>query len=283
MNLAREKKIIMGNWKMNGLMPRSLETLEAIFTALQCESLHHSCNIFLCPPTTLLYPFHRLIEDAPATIKLGAQNCHHDPSGAHTGDISAEMLANIGAKAILIGHSERRKNHHEDNAIIHKKIQAAHKARTVAVVCIGETESDYHNQKTHSVIFDQITGALQKGSCHSENTIVAYEPVWAIGSGLTPTAEQIREVCSTIRNMLQKHLGCEQQDIPAVLYGGSVLESNVVDLTYTAMTDGVLVGGASLTAQSFLNIIRACSDEYKLRAHDKADTDEAQKTSISTP
>jgi triosephosphate isomerase len=188
-------------------------------------------------------------------IGIGAQDCHMVSSGAHTGDISASQIADTGAKYVIVGHSERRTDHGETNAMIKAKAQAAHEAGLIAIICIGETLTEREAGETLNVLGQQMSGSIPDGAT-SKNTVIAYEPVWAIGTGLVPTLEQIEEAHHFMRAELLTTLGADAQNI-SLLYGGSVKGSNADDIFSVADVDGALVGGASLYADDFVHIIKA--------------------------
>ncbi len=233
------RKIAAGNWKMNGTRA-SLAELSAIATAHPAPSV----EVLICPPATLL----ARATDAGA-VALGGQDCHAKTSGAHTGDVSAEMLADAGASYCLTGHSERRTDHAEDDATVAAKSQAAYDAGLTAVICIGETLAEREAGTTLDIITGQLNGSVPL-TATATNTVIAYEPVWAIGTGLVPTTDQIAEVHAHIRT----HLA--DKDIP-LLYGGSVKASNAAEIFAVPNVDGALVGGASLKAEDFSPIITA--------------------------
>lgn len=233
------RKIAAGNWKMNGTTA-SLNELFAIAAQHQAPGV----DVLICPPTTLL----ARITDAGA-IALGGQDCHRNTNGAHTGDISAAMLADAGATYCLTGHSERRTDHGEDNATVAAKSQAAIAAGLTAVICIGETLAEREAGTTLAVITEQLNGSVP-AAASAQNTVIAYEPVWAIGTGRVPTTDQIAEVHAHIRANLT------DKDIP-LLYGGSVKGSNAAEIFAVPNVDGALVGGASLKAADFSPIITA--------------------------
>ena len=237
------RKIAAGNWKMNGLQS-NLAELKTL------EDKHGDADIaiLICPPFTLI----SACEDTP--FDIGGQDCHTAEAGAHTGDISAEMLADVGASYVLTGHSERRTDHGETNALIAAKSQAAYDAGLIAVICIGETLEEREAGRTLNVIDAQLAGSVPE-TADALTTVVAYEPVWAIGTGKVPTTEQIAEVHAHIRARLMDRFddGAEF----SLLYGGSVKGSNAADIFAVPNVDGALVGGASLKAADFSPIIAA--------------------------
>ena len=237
------RKIAAGNWKMNGLRS-NLDELRAI----AAHGASAPVDVLVCPPAPLISACSDL------GIAIGGQDCHANASGAHTGDISAEMLADAGATAVLTGHSERRADHGETDAIVAAKSQAAYRAGLTAVICIGETLAEREAGTTLSVIDTQLAGSVPDAAT-AENTVIAYEPVWAIGTGKIPTMDQIAEVHAHIR----ARLGARFADGRAfsLLYGGSVKAGNAADIFAVPDVDGALVGGASLTAVDFTPIIDA--------------------------
>ncbi|KAJ55482.1 triosephosphate isomerase [Actibacterium mucosum KCTC 23349] len=242
------RKLAAGNWKMNGL-DAALSELEGLPAA-------ENCDILLCPPATLLAPMVTKSVALGGAIKVGGQDCHANATGAHTGDIAAEMLADAGAGYVILGHSERRADHGETDADVAAKSLAARRAGLIAVVCIGETEVQYKAGETLDVIRTQMHGSLPPGSSLA-NTVIAYEPVWAIGTGLVPTTEEIAQVHGFIRDELATQFGQGMANGTRILYGGSVKPGNAAEIFATADVDGALVGGASLKAADFGAIITA--------------------------
>ncbi len=247
------RPLVAGNWKMNGTKA-ALGEAQAICARMQSAEFNPKADVMICPPATLILAVEHICHDTP--VAVGGQDCHVAPSGAHTGDISAEMLADLGASAVILGHSERRADHGERDRDVAAKVQAAHRAGLTAIVCIGETEGQRRAGLTLDVVGRQLTGSLPAG-CTAANTVIAYEPVWAIGTGLTPTVEDVAEVHGFIRRELDAALGAEAAAGMRILYGGSVKPSNAGELMAVAHVDGALVGGASLKATDFLGIISA--------------------------
>jgi triosephosphate isomerase len=250
--VAGKRPLVVGNWKMNGL-GASLAELKALKERLQ-QSPVTEAEIMVCPPATLLAQAHWALTGSD--ILLGAQDCHPAPSGAHTGDISAEMLADAGASAVIVGHSERRKDHGEADALVNAKARAAFRTGLNAIICVGETETQRDDGKTLDVVRHQLEGSVPEGATAS-NVVIAYEPVWAIGSGITPTPADIAEVHGFIRSELGRVLGKTQIGALRILYGGSVKPANASELLVVPDVDGALVGGASLTASDFYAILLA--------------------------
>lgn len=238
------KKIAAGNWKMNGVKT-SLSELDQLAAG-------EGCDVLICPPFTLI----ALAAGRAGAVHIGAQDCHANASGAHTGDISAPMLKDAGASFVITGHSERRADHGESDAIIAAKTLAAHHAGLIAIVCIGETEAQRDAGDTLGVIASQLDGSVPDGST-AQNTVIAYEPVWAIGTGRTPTTDQIAEVHALIRQKLAARFA-DGADF-SLLYGGSVKPGNAVEIFAVPHVNGALVGGASLKATDFNPIIDALS------------------------
>lgn len=245
------RPIVAGNWKMNGLSTSAFAEVRLLCGML--EGVSTGCDVMLCPPATLLHQMSELIEEAP--IQLGGQDCHEKPSGAHTGDISAIMLADAGAVAVIVGHSERRTDHGESDETVRLKATAAHAAGLKAIICVGETLAQRDDNETLNVIAAQLAGSVPDAST-AEDTVIAYEPVWAIGTGRTPTVDQVAEVHTAIRQNLADRLGSDIADAMAILYGGSVKPSNAEELMSVRNVDGALVGGASLKAADFIGIIK---------------------------
>ena len=244
------RPLVAGNWKMNGTRS-SLDELKAIIEG--AKSLKAEVSTLICPPATLVYVATALATDSP--LEIGGQDCHAKASGAHTGDISAEMLADCFATHVILGHSERRTDHEETDADVRAKTEAAWRAELTAIVCIGETEAERKGGKTLDVLRTQLAGSLPDGAT-AENTVIAYEPVWAIGTGLTPSAQDVEEAHAFMRAELKARFGGEGAKM-RILYGGSVKPSNAVELMGIANVDGALVGGASLKSADFLAICKA--------------------------
>ena len=240
------RKLAAGNWKMNGTGD-SLAEFDAIEQAAKAAGV----DVLICPPATLL----NRMSDRASTVKIGGQDCHIAGEGAHTGDVSAPMLKEAGASHVILGHSERRANHGEDDHMIAAKTAAAWRAGLVAVICVGETLADRENDTTLTVVEGQLAGSVPDGAT-PENCVIAYEPVWAIGTGKVPTTDEIAEVHAHIRRCLTERLGDEAGGI-SLLYGGSVKGSNAAEIFAVADVDGALVGGASLKAADFAPIIEA--------------------------
>ncbi len=242
------RPLVAGNWKMNGTRA-SLDQIKAIAEGVK-SPLSEKVESLICPPATLLYVATALCDDSP--LAIGAQDCHQNVSGAHTGDISAEMIADCFGTYVIVGHSERRTDHAETDDLVRAKAEAAHAAELVAIVCIGETEAERKAGQTLDVLQGQLAGSLPDAAT-AANTVIAYEPVWAIGTGLTPTVEDVREAHAFMRAELVKRFGGEGEKM-RILYGGSVKPSNARELMAVANVDGALIGGASLKAADFLAI-----------------------------
>jgi len=242
--------LVAGNWKMNGLASSQAE-LEALGNYLR-DGDAADCGVLICPPFTLVASF---AANAPKGVAIGAQDCHTNKSGAHTGDISAEMLRDAGAAFIIVGHSERRADHGEDSALVCAKAEAVLAEGLTAIVCVGETEAERDAGKTLDIVLGQVAASVPAEST-PKNTVVAYEPVWAIGTGRTPTVEDVAEVHTAIRGALVERFG-EAGNGFRILYGGSVKPSNASELMAADNVNGALVGGASLKAADFNGIIDA--------------------------
>jgi triosephosphate isomerase len=246
------RPLIAGNWKMNGLVA-SMSEFEAMLAGAGAVTAR--ADLLVCPPATLVAAFAEKARGVKA-VAVGAQDCHPKASGAHTGDISAEMLADAGAKAVIVGHSERRADHGETDAIVREKAEAVRRAGLVAIVCIGETREQRDGGKTLDICGGELKGSLPDGAT-AVNLVVAYEPVWAIGTGVTPTVADVEQIHRFIRERLSGRFGGEGARI-RILYGGSVKPSNAKELMAVANVDGALVGGASLKAADFLAIAAGC-------------------------
>ncbi len=243
------RPLVAGNWKMNGTMA-SLK--EPRLLAGMLGGVKLKCDVLVCPPATLIRRVKGVLKGSK--IKVGGQDCHAAVSGAHTGDISAEMLKDCNATAVIVGHSERRTNHKETDAAVAAKATAAHRAGLVAIICIGETLEERKSGKTLDVLTAQLKGSIPTGATAS-NSVIAYEPVWAIGTGLTPTTAEVAEAHAHIRLELAKIMAGEGE-ATRILYGGSVKPSNAVELMGTDNVNGALVGGAALKAADFIGIIK---------------------------
>ncbi|WP_071795631.1 triose-phosphate isomerase [Natronohydrobacter thiooxidans] len=235
-------KLAAGNWKMNGLRADMAEA-RALATALTAPS----CGVLLCPPATLVAAMADALSGS--AVMVGGQDCHAAASGAHTGDISAQMLADSGASYVILGHSERRADHGESSGDVAAKARAAHAAGLIAIICLGETEAERDAGQTLDVVLRQLAESVPEGAT-AANTVIAYEPVWAIGTGRTPTLEQISEVHDALRANLP-------DSAISLLYGGSVKPGNAAEIFAIANVDGALVGGASLKAADFGAIVAA--------------------------
>jgi triosephosphate isomerase len=243
------RRLIAGNWKMNGLA-RQLGEIEK--TARSVEKDPPSSDILICLPATLIMS---AVQIAAGRIAIGGENCHVEISGAFTGDISPEMLKDAGATAVIVGHSERRQHHGETDTIVAAKVKAARRAGILAIICIGETESQRLSGQALTVCSDQITGSVAENSTAS-TIAIGYEPLWAIGTGHLPNAAEIMEVHAHIRQCLLQHLGEAGAEI-RILYGGSVKGHNAREILVLPEVGGALVGGASLKAKDFEAIFRA--------------------------
>jgi triosephosphate isomerase len=246
------RPLIAGNWKMNGLRASMVE-FEAMCAG--AAAVAAKADLLVCPPATLIAAFAAKAQGVK-TLTVGAQDCHPKASGAHTGDLSAEMLADAGASAIIVGHSERRADHGESDVLVRQKAEAVWRAGLVAIVCIGETQQQRDQGKTLDICGGQLAGSLPGGATAAK-LVVAYEPVWAIGTGLTPTTDDVEQVHRFIRDSLTSRFKGEGTKM-RILYGGSVKPSNAAELMAVANVNGALIGGASLKASDFLAIAQGC-------------------------
>lgn len=237
----RMKPLIAGNWKMNG-MSAALEEVDRLCVMLR-SGAPKSCEILICPPATILAAM--ASRAAKCGLAVGGQDCHPKASGAHTGDISAEMLKDAGASYVIVGHSERRADHRETDALVKAKAEAALRAGLTPIICVGETQAQRRAGEEEAVVGAQLRGSLPEG----DNIVIAYEPVWAIGTGLTPTEADIAAMHAFIRREAGSRL--------RILYGGSVKPSNAKAILAIPNVNGALVGGASLRAADFYAIISA--------------------------
>ncbi len=234
------RQLIAGNWKMNGLT-ESIVEIALMSRTLTTKPAH--CDVLICPPATLIS--HAVQSGAPG-VAIGAQDCHPEPSGAFTGDLSAEMLRDCGATAVIVGHSERRQYHGETDALVAAKASAAWRAGLTAIICVGETLLEREAGQAKIICKRQLTGSVPRGAT-TTNTIIAYEPIWAIGTGKTPTNEEISDMHAHIRICLGSRI--------RILYGGSVKPSNAREILSLPNVGGALVGGASLNASEFTTIV----------------------------
>jgi len=248
------RPLIAGNWKMNGLSSDGV-ALALELAALMKGRSKPAFDMVICPPFTVIAEVGKAI--AGSGIALGAQDCHAAQKGAHTGDISAAMLADLGCRFVIVGHSERRTDHGETDAIVKAKAEAVVACRLTAIVCIGETESERDAGNTLDVVKKQLAGSLP-GKASSANVVVAYEPVWAIGTGRTPSDDEVQEVHALIRARLADALGAKEAARLRLLYGGSVKPDNARALLSLPDVDGGLIGGASLKSRDFWVIAESC-------------------------
>jgi triosephosphate isomerase (TIM) len=243
------RKMIAGNWKMNG----SLTSISELTEIERVAAENPGVDVAVCPPSTLIGSAKR----AAPGIAIGGQDCHWMQSGAHTGCLSSEMLREAGASIVIVGHSERRADNHETSAEVRSKAEAAIAAQLLAIVCVGETEAERDAGQALMVVESQLADSIP-ASGSGENLVVAYEPVWAIGTGRTPSVEDVAEMHRAIRAKLRSMIGDEGTKV-RILYGGSVKPSNAAELLAADDVDGALVGGASLKAADFNPIIEAAS------------------------
>src|SRR5262245_53199946 len=247
------RPLVAGNWKMNGLTSALAEARQ-VRDRLREPGFAPGVDVMICPPATLVAALAREVEGS--RLLVGAQDCHLAANGPHTGDIAAEMHKDAGATAVIVGHSERRAEHGERDGDVKAKALAAHRARLTAIVCIGETAGERRAGLTLQVVARQLAASLPQGA-NAENTVIAYEPVWAIGTGLTPTLQDVADVHGFLRRSLLEHVGSAGDGV-RLIYGGSVRPDNARPLLGVGDVNGALVGGASLKATDFVAIITAC-------------------------
>jgi triosephosphate isomerase (TIM) len=245
------RPLVAGNWKMNGLKA-SLGEIAAIRDAVE-RGEAGIAEVLVCPPATLVAPAAAALAGGP--VALGGQNCHDKPSGAYTGEISAEMMKDAGCTYVIVGHSERREEQFESDAIVKAKAEAALRAGLIAIVCVGEVRAERDAGRALDVVGAQVRGSLPEDAAQGK-LVLAYEPVWAIGTGLTPTAADVTEMHASLRGLLRELLGEAGRRV-RILYGGSVKPGNARELLGLANVDGALVGGASLKAADFMAIAAA--------------------------
>ena len=246
------KTLIAGNWKMNGLLADGVDLAKGVAAEVKAKE-KWNCEFLVCPPFTLLTSVKKALRGAK--VALGAQDCHFAEKGAHTGDVSPVMLKEIGCTYVILGHSERRADHGESNALVNKKAVAAQAQGLKTIICIGETEAERDAGKTIEVCTRQISGSVPE-TATAANTVIAYEPVWAIGTGKTPTAKDVEEVHAAVRQALAKKLGKANANKMRILYGGSVKPNNAKEFLSLPDVDGALIGGASLKVADFLGIAK---------------------------
>jgi triosephosphate isomerase len=245
MEMPERKQLVAGNWKMNGLRADGIALAGALAARAQPP---HACDLLVCPPTTLLIPIGKVL--AGSRVALGGQDCHAAPSGACTGSISAEMLRDAGCSHVIVGHSERRHGCGESDADVRAKTLAAWRAGLVAILCVGETRAEREAGRAVDIVSGQLAGSVPDGAA-ADMLVIAYEPVWAIGTGLTPTNVDIAQIHAAIRGRIPSGT--------RILYGGSVNPKNAAEILALADVDGALVGGASLKAEDFWTIAQACT------------------------
>ena len=247
------RTLIAGNWKMNGLREDALRLLNDLRERSHAGGPELACDLLVCPPFTLLAEAASILSDT--TIAVGGQDCHEAASGAHTGDIAAAMLADVGCSFVIVGHSERRQDHGEDDALVRAKAEAALSAGLTPIVCVGETDPERQEGRALEVISRQIEGSLPRAG-QGAGIVIAYEPVWAIGTGKTASPADVSEVHAAIRALLGEIMGGAGDEV-RILYGGSVKPGNAFELLDVDNVDGALVGGASLKAEDFWAIAQA--------------------------
>ncbi|HAA92209.1 MAG TPA: triose-phosphate isomerase [Rhodospirillaceae bacterium] len=248
---SSRRPLIAGNWKMN----LDLAQGTALAKAVANSASDYECELLVCPPALYLASVGHAISDSP--VGLGAQDCHPQESGAHTGDISAAMLTDLNCTYVILGHSERRADHGEQNDDVAAKVSAAWAQGLCAIICVGETDAERDSGETLQVVAEQIRGSVPNDA-NATNTVIAYEPVWAIGSGKTPTPDDVAEVHGAIRAMIGEKAGNAAANDMRILYGGSLKPDNAKQFLALADVDGGLIGGASLQAEDFLAIAASC-------------------------
>jgi len=242
------QKLAAGNWKMNGTSELLSEIQELVTVAPFSQT-----DVLICPPATLLERVSNIVN---GNFSTGGQDCHMDENGAHTGDISGEMLRDAGASYVIVGHSERRQDHHESDLIVRQKASAAISAELISIICLGENLEQREAGNALAIISEQLANSVPE-TATGENVVIAYEPVWAIGTGKVATLDQIEEAHTFIRNQLAERFGTLPANAFRILYGGSVKASNAIEIFSVPNVDGALVGGASLRASDFIPIIDA--------------------------
>ncbi|MGE5545389.1 MAG: triose-phosphate isomerase [Solirubrobacterales bacterium] len=253
--MSTRRPLIAGNWKMNMLKADGVALAAGVAAKRKAEP-NLACDVLVCPPFTLISEVAKAVEGSG--VAVGGQDCHAKTSGAHTGDTSPAMLKDLGCAYVILGHSERRTDHGETDAVVKAKAEAAHAAGLIAIVCIGETLAQRDEGRTLDVNKTQLWGSLPDGAT-AANTVIAYEPVWAIGTGRVATPEQAQEVHAFIRAELVKKVGAVEAAKMRILYGGSMKPDNAAQLIALADVDGGLIGGASLKVEDFWAVARACA------------------------
>lgn len=245
------KKLIAGNWKMNGNAAQAESLVKAVELGIsEGAALVDKCDFVVCPPFIHI----PMVKDCASVVAIGAQDCAPQASGAFTGDIAAPMIKDVGASYVILGHSERRQYHKESDALVAEKAKAANENGLITIICVGELESEREAGQQNTVVAKQLAASLPEGAT-ADNTVIAYEPVWAIGTGKTATADDIRDMHAFIREKLGERLADGQK--VRILYGGSVKPSNAAEIFAVPNVDGALIGGASLKAEDFLGIAAA--------------------------
>ena len=257
MNLKYRKTIIAGNWKMNKTLSETKAFAEELKPML---GKHKWCEVVLCVPYVNIPAAVRLFKDT--RVSIGAENCHFESNGAYTGEVSAEMLKEIGVKYVIIGHSERRSYYNETDISVNKKVKAALEAGLTPIVCVGESLEQRELGVTEDLVAYQVKVALAGlDASQARHVVIAYEPLWAIGTGKTATAEQANEVCRHIRSIIRGLYGARVARAVTIQYGGSMNAKNAAELLAQPDVDGGLIGGAALKAPDFMTIINAANQE----------------------
>jgi len=246
--------LIAGNWKMNGLRMNA-QKLAVELATIHKDSGSYDFEMLICPPTIWTTTVREALGNSG--IKVGAQNCHTAEKGAHTGDVSAEMLSDAGCSYVIVGHSERRTDHAETDADVQAQALIANNNGLGTIICVGETDAERESGDAENVVREQLLGSLPV-SANASNTVIAYEPVWAIGTGKVATPDDVQMMHATIRQTLADKIGVEQAEGVRILYGGSMKPSNAAELLALKDVDGGLIGGASLKSEDFWEIAQSC-------------------------
>lgn len=252
--MSARRPLIAGNWKMNGLRADARALADEIGT-LRKDKPQDAFDLLVCPPFTVIETVGQVVDGTG--VFLGAQDCHTAAKGAHTGDISPDMLKDAGCSYVILGHSERRTDHGETDAIVKAKSEAAQAQGLIAIICVGETEAERESGKALDVVATQVNASVPDNAT-ATNTVIAYEPVWAIGTGKVATPADVQEVHADIRKTLTEKLGAETANGVRILYGGSMKPANAAELLTLGDVDGGLIGGAALKAEDFWAIAQSC-------------------------
>jgi len=261
--MAARRPLIVGNWKMNTTPEIARNLANSIGGQVREMDVDGVVDVCICPPFPLIFTAVMGIGPGPALV--GAQDCHANESGAHTGDVAAEMLHAIGCRYVIVGHSERRTDHHETDDMVQAKAKAAYRAGLIAIICVGETEAERDAGQTDAVVEKQVRGSVP-AEANTKNTVIAYEPVWAIGTGKTASPADAQAVHALVRSIVSDTHGAKTADAMRLLYGGSMKPENATELLAEADIDGGLIGGASLKADSFVSLVSAAAVRAGIQA-----------------